>query len=111
MNKDTINYIEVKLYYTTYRYMHMVSIKISYSIAENFRVSIQNKNFADKITQIAPFQLLCRCGPRTCATHPHTRNVRPQNFADKFSRMVLKPQKTRKFSPSKVFRYTVFRPT
>ena len=82
MNKDTINYIEVKLYYTTYRYMymHMVSIKISYSIAENFRVSIQNENFAEKITWIAPVQLLCRCGPRTCATLPHTRNVRPQNL-------------------------------
>ena len=95
-----------------------------YRIVENFRVSVQNENFADKtfafryktrilrrkLLRIAPVQLLCRCGPRARVTHPHTRNVR---IADckiswrKLSRMVLKPRKTRKFSPFKVFRYTV----
>ena len=29
-----------------------------------------------KLSLIAPVQLLCRCGPRACATHPHTHNVR-----------------------------------
>ena len=50
-----------------------------------------------KLPRIAQVQLLCRCGPRACATHPHTRNVR---IADckisrrKLSRVVLKPRKT-----------------
>ena len=63
-----------------------------------------------KLSRIAPVQLLCRCGPRACATYPHTCNVRIADckiFWRKLSRMVLKPRKTRKFSPSKVFRFTV----
>ena len=71
---------------------------------------VQTRISRRKLLRIAPVQLLCRCGPCACTTHPHTRNV---HIADckisqrKLSRMVLRPRKMRKFSPSKVFHYTV----
>ena len=34
-----------------------------------------------KLSRIATIQLLCRCSPRTCATHPHTCNVRIVDLA------------------------------
>ena len=38
------------------------------------------------------------------------KDATPQISQRKFSRIATKPQKSRKFSPSKVFRYTVFTP-
>ena len=43
-----------------------------YRLAENFLVSAQNENFAEKTADCSGPNYYCRCGPRACATHPHT---------------------------------------
>ena len=62
-----------------------------------------------KLSRIAPVQLF-RCGLRACATHPRTHNADiriSQNFAK--NTFADGTETAPKFTPSKVFRYTVAR--
>ena len=86
--------------------MFPVSSSGFYLIAENFR-GRKLSRFGTKREfcgeNFRGLQLLCRCGPHACATHPHTRNMR---IADLTEKTFADGSETAK--NAKVFRYTIF---
>ena len=75
---------------------HMFRSGIMYRTAENFRGLAKNTIFAEKTFT-------------DCLLLQRQRMLRPQISQRKLSRIVTKPWNSLKFSPSKVFRYTVSR--
>ena len=61
--------------------MSLSTCHYEYRIVKTFAFRYKMRISRIKLSQIATIQLLCRCSPRTCATHPHTRNVRIVDLA------------------------------